>query len=96
MADACGKTQSEIKKEHFKDVTQHWVNARLLVYTGTLAMGVDFSLSHFDTAVHVYSGRASGANLFVQSTLRVRQLWDKEHFLYLCKNTELGVVKSPL
>lgn len=55
----------EIKKSHFQDVAKHWSKSDMLLYTGTLVAGVDFSMSHFDKAIHVFCPRGTAANYFV-------------------------------
>lgn len=75
-----------MKERDFKNVEEAWKSIKLLIYTQTLVCGVNYNvqddLYKFDTFVHVYLG-VSNPDEFMQSTLWVRQFWDKEHILFI-------------
>ncbi len=77
----------ETKAEDFKDVNTVWKGIRLLMFTGTLTCGVDYSpedpADNFDTFVNVFQYKCSVATQFIQSFCRCRTYKDTQHILYL-------------
>ena len=43
------------KKIDFGDVENAWITKDCVIYTGTLSVGVDFNIKHFDKFIGVYS-----------------------------------------
>ena len=50
------KRVEEQRKKDFGNVEEAWTKLRLLGYSGTLSVGVDFSVEHFDRVIGIYSG----------------------------------------
>lgn len=77
----------EIKQRDFKDVNSAWKDVQLLLYTGTLSCGVDFSPEdfndNFDTFVNVFQKNCGLPTQFIQSFMRCRTFKDKEHHLLI-------------
>lgn len=76
-----------MKAEDFKDVNETWQNINLLIYTGTLSCGVDYTPENyddnFDTFINVFQQNCGTAAQFLQSFMRCRTFKDKEHYLYI-------------
>lgn len=85
-----GKLHKEEKAEDFKDVNVAWASIKLLIYTGTLSVGVDFSPENsndnFDTFINVFQNGCSLATQFIQSFCRCRKFKDTNHILYIQHN----------
>lgn len=79
-----------MKEEDFKDVNKSWKSLRVLIYTGTVTVGIDFQPDNydenFDTFIGVFQLGCSMATQFVQSMCRCRTFKDKEHLLYIQHN----------
>ena len=69
------KTGDELKKE-LADVGALWSRFRLVVYSPTIAAGVDFSLDHFDRMYVYLCAMSALPATALQMTFRVRKLRD--------------------
>lgn len=74
---------AKIKHEDFKNVANAWKDCDVLIYTGTLTAGVSFELKHFDVLIGIFSKMTSSPLAFTQGLHRVRNLNDKQMYLYL-------------
>lgn len=85
-----GKLHKEEKAEDFKDVNVAWASIRLLIFTGTVSVGIDFSprnsADNFDTFINVFQNGCSLATQFIQSFCRCRTFKDTNHILYIQHN----------
>lgn len=69
--NASGQLHKTEKAEDFKDVNTCWKTKKLLIYTGTLSVGVDYNPDNeedrFDTFVNVFQHNCGTSNQFIQS-----------------------------
>lgn len=79
----------QFKQQEFTSVNDNWINTNLLIYTNTLAVGVDFSLQYFDMFIHVYPGRVVSPDIFIQSMMRVRHFNHNQHILFIKQSREI-------
>lgn len=89
--DESGRLHKHEKAEDFKDVVGCWKSKWLLIYTGTLSVGVDYSPENdedrFDTFINVFQHNCGTANQFIQSFAWCRSFKDKKHILYINHKT---------
>ena len=74
-----GDTDDKIKTEHFKNVTQFWENADVVIFSSTIEAGVDFNKEHFDKIFCILQSDVScSQRSLLQMLYRVRQIRDKQ------------------
>ena len=66
-------------------MNKYWTQARLVVYTGTLTSGVNFTKKHFHENVSCFTNKGGSASLFTQSLMRCRNLIDNKMTIYIQK-----------
>jgi len=59
------------KKRETLDVNESWKNAKIVLYTGCISSGIDFSLFPFTTFIGVLGHGSGNVDFFVQSLFRV-------------------------
>lgn len=89
-------THGKNKKIEFSDVSKHWGNVDVLIFTSTIVAGVDYSGERFDRLVGALCPRTSSPNYFVQQLMRVRRFSKKEHFIYITNDAGKLSQKTPL
>lgn len=77
------ETSETIKNEHFSEVSKHWVNYDVLIYTPTLSAGVSFELEHYDCLFGYFTDTSCSVEVCRQMLGRVRIIGDLEYYLCL-------------
>lgn len=62
-------SQKVIKSEHLSDPNTSWKDYDMVLYTGTITVGVDVSDEIFDESIHIFTGRSTQVDLFTQGLL---------------------------
>jgi hypothetical protein len=77
------ETNNSEKREHFSDINKYWSKYDVLIYTPTVSAGVSFELEHFDMIFGYFTDMSCPIETCVQMIGRVRNLADKELYIYL-------------
>jgi hypothetical protein len=83
------------KREDLADVNTAFETADVLLWTGTISAGVDYSGDHFDENISCFSSNCNTAQAFCQGLFRVRHLKAKSMTIYLEK-TDVSFECAPV
>lgn len=79
------------KKNELQNVNTCWAQCDLVAFTGTICVGVDFNIEHFDSIFGIYTGDLGlTPDLFVQGLLRARKLKNQHHHLFMSKTPNVN------
>ena len=62
------------KQKDFSDAGEAWEGKLVVIYTGTVSVGVSANISHFDTVIAFFSGNNAPASGSAQMLFRARQV----------------------
>jgi hypothetical protein len=69
-----GETDDKVKRLAFSDALTAWTGALVVVYTGTVSVGVDCNTPHFSRCFAFFNNKNAAASQSVQMLMRCRQL----------------------
>jgi len=70
------------KKREMLDVNKSWKKAKIVLFTGCISSGIDFSEHPFTTFVGILSHSSGNVDFFIQSLFRVRKYNSKEFYIF--------------
>jgi len=77
------ETKLSVKKEHFSNVNEYWMQYDILIYTPTCSAGVSFEQIHYDYLFGDFSNSSCDVETCRQMLGRVRNISSKETYIML-------------
>ena len=86
-----GKTDGNVKQQHFKNVDKYWVQYDIVIYTPTVSVGVSFEVPDFFECLFVYAyNQSCPIQDIFQGTARIRKLKSDTMYFALIDDSFAG------